>query len=134
MIREETTAISRFVGDVITSIEQTEKFIDKYLDVAVVDETIKSYELILKKIENLELRVQAEIELVNGGEIKNPHRTRNELFTTLQNLLALRIKLIEVLLKLRQRKDTLSNSINIQVNFKTQDKPETYLDVEIEEE
>lgn len=134
MKKDETTAIAKFVGDVINSIEETEKFIDKYLDVAVVDKTIEEYEKTLKKIENLELRVQAEIELVNGGEIKNPHRTRNELFTTLQNLLALRIKLIDVLLKLRQRKDTLSNSINIQVNFKTQDKPETYLDVEIEEE
>lgn len=115
------------------SLELLKEIVNEKLDLAIVNETIQHYEKIIKNLEVLERDLRTEIDLFNPSSVKNPTRTKNELYQTYLNIQNTRIALATLLLKLKSKGREENSGITLNINFKTQENPEDYIRVELED-
>ena len=121
-----------FLNRVKDNLEETKKTIDEVLDIAIIDEVIQQYSSILNTIEYYEKSIRMELETFSEGVVKNPYRTKNEMYQTLTTLISLRIDLLNLLTKLKQKKEQVAN-FTLNINFKSQQNENDYIEVELEE-
>lgn len=119
--------VNNFLLRTRDSIEEVKKNIDNVLDISIIDETLNQYQRILDAVNTYEKMLRTELELFNDGMVKNPYRTKNEMFQTISTLLALKIDLVNLLLKLRKKREDSSMAFNLNINFRSQEYEKDYI-------
>ncbi len=127
-------AVKTFVESVEKNVEEIKEILDKVLDVAVIEETLKQYSSILNVLNIYEKDLQDLAKSIPEGAVKNAYRTKKEVYDTLLQLNAVKINLLNLLLKLRQKKEDIESGIVINLNFTPQKKETDYIEINLEED
>lgn len=126
-------AVKSFVESVEKNVEEIEAILEKTLDLAIIEETLKQYSSILNTLNIYEANLQQLANNIPEGAVKNAYRTKKEVYDTLLQLNAVKVNLLNLLLKLRKKKNDLESGVTINLNFTSQKNELDYIEVSLEE-